>query len=288
MISSRLVSALYLLVQVITSTELPTGKVINGSFASILEYPHNAFVAVFGLTKGEESPIALGAFGGAVLINAYWLLSAAHMMLDNERLTGGRPIFKIILGVDDLTQTGLVADVELYRCHPRFAPHEPYFPYDICLVKTREMIQFSDRVRPVALPKREEELDFIFKLVKFTGFGRTYDPEDRFEHLRLREVDMEVLYPMFCSLAYDWHGSLPVFCTTRWYNSSDDRIIVGAISSGDSGSGLVATRNSTGKFVLLGICSFSELETEDAKDKPIRDYYARVSYMIDWIFENMC
>ena len=282
----RLVSGIYLLLQITTATDHSTWKVMNGTFASILDYPYHAFIAVIGLTKGEDSPIALKNWGGAVLINSYWLLTAAHVMLDNERVTGGRPIYKVRLGVDDLTQTGLVADVELYRCHTGFSRQRLVLLNDICLVKTRQMVQFSDRVRPVALPVKDEEMDYKSEKAKFAGFGDTLDPKYTFEHLRLRVVDMEILDLDWCDLSGVWDVSLPIFCTALGIHPKENYLYGGAFGSGDSGSGLVTKRKSTGELVLLGICSSSVLYG-DVKI-PAIDHYVRVSHFIDWIFENMC
>ena len=273
-----------------TATEHATEKVVNGTFASILDYPHQAFVAIIGMTKGADSPVAIKNYGCAVLISPYWLLSAAHVMLDNERITGGRPGFKIMLGVDDFTQTGVVADVDLYRCHADYDPEDWRSPNDICLLKTREMIPFSDRVRPVDLPEKDEEKSYYKKEpVKFSGFGKTYDPEDKFEGLKLREVAMELLTFKDCTLTLDVEILLTSLCTVIWLDRSDHWQLVrgplGGTSYGDSGSGLVAKRNSTGKLVLLGILSFG---MHDAKEKTLfNDFCTVVSHFVDWIFENM-
>ena len=291
MISIPLVSGMYLLAQMnsmATATEHATEKVVNGTFASILDYPHQAFVAIIGV--GNDSPVAIKSYGCAVLISSYWLLSVAHLMLDNERIIGGTPIYKIILGVDDFTQTGVVADLDFYRCH---ADHDLKYwrsPNDICLLKTREMIPFSDRVRPVDLPEKDEEKSYYKKEpVKFSGFGKTYDPEDKFEGLKLREVAMELLTFKDCTLTLDVEILLTSLCTVIWLDRSDHWQLVrgplGGTSYGDSGSGLVAKRNLTGKWVLLGILSFGLHDREE--NTPLSDGYTAVSHFMDWIFENM-
>ena len=183
-----------------------------------------------------------------------------------------------------------MADVDLYKCHTDYDPEDWRSPNDICLLKTREKIPFSDRVRPVDLPEKDEEKSYYKKEpVKFSGFGKTYDPEDKFEGLKLREVAMELLTFKDCTLTLDVEILLTSLCTVRWLEPVDDpwadRGSLGGASYGDSGSGLVAKRNSTGKLVLLGILSFQMGDTKE--EAPSSNFYTVVSHFVDWIFENM-
>lgn len=295
MISPRLVPVIYLLAQVdpmATATERPAGKVFNGTLASILDFPHQAFLQVMGAMKAEGSPISIVSFACAVLINSYWLLTAAHVMLNKEKRTGGAPLYKIILGVDDLTQTGIVADVELYRCHPGYSNYRRRMNKDICLVKTRQMIQSTERVRPVALPVKDEEKSYrITDEILTSGFGQTFDPEDNFEYLRLRRVRM-IIYPGALCYREEFRRA-SLICAVRWFKVSDPLIRPpGSAGKGDSGTGLVARRNSTGELVLLGILSFSMKPLDEDPNKRneslATDHYTAVSYYLDWISENMC
>ena len=288
-----LVSCICLLTQVhlffITTS---TGLVVNGTLANILDFPHQALITTMSAYKVEGSPARIVTLACGVLLNSYWVVTAAHVMLDKEKYTGGRPVFKIRLGVDDVTQTGEVADVELYRCHPSYSPLDERQLNDICIVKTLEMIRLSDRVKPVAFPEESQDDSYDgFTEIKFSGFGLTLDPEDKFEHFRLREADVRILSPSSCGPYVEWNRSWPLICGNALVEHSV-RVMnpLGASAEGDSGSGLVA-RTSTGKLVLLGILShglyYFDEDGRQYKRASI-DRYTKVSHFVEWILEHMC
>ena len=268
------------------TAEPPSRKIINGSFASILDFPHQAFILIMEATYSEDSPVRIETFGCAVLINDTWLLTAAHVMLDKEQETHGRLIFKIILGVEDLTQNGTVAEVELYRCHPNYQKVELIMYNDLCLVKTRERIQFSDRVRPVALPLKDEEDAYreMSRKIWLSGFGMTYDPYDTFVHLRLRHIEIAIIPDHYCS----FNRTAPLLCALRPSKSGEFLKYTGAGGPGDSGSGMVGKRPESGDLVLLGILSISSFLIRNGIVDPLPsiDYYAKVSHYLDWIRRN--
>ena len=292
MSSPRLVSCICLLqvhlLFLTTANEPPSGKVINGTFARIVDFPHQAFIVVMKAAKVGGAPARIEGYACGVLIHSHWLLTAAHVMVGSAKFAGGSPVYKIRLGIDDLTQSGVVADVELYRCHPRYKNNDMH---DICLLKTRQEIRFSKEVRIVGLPGKGEE-DFYRKrdVVKFSGFGETLHPDYKFENLRLRAVDVRIFPANSCGPYSEWVSSWSFIYGKRW-EEHDIPITAphGISGAGDSGSGLVA-RKSSGRLFLLGILSHSFHHRDKQGNRQVRpsiDVYIKVSHFVDWIFENI-
>ena len=132
-------------------TGLPREKAINAPLISILDFPHRAFIVIGEVSDVEGEVFTIKDFGSGVLINQRWLLTAAHVMLNKGPITSRGPVFQIILGMDKFDQTGVVTQAELYKCHPNFGQNLSFYD-DLCLVKTRDTIQYSDRVQPGAFP----------------------------------------------------------------------------------------------------------------------------------------
>ena len=263
-------------------TGLPREKGINTTLAYINEFPHQAFIVIVEASDVKGEAFTIKGCGSAVLIDKNWLLTAAHVMLNKGPFTRRGPFFKIILGVDKFEQAGIIVQARSYKCHPGFLRNKSFFYNDICLVKTQENIHFSNRVRPVALPNKNEESTYyqLENGVMLSGFAITLESRQDSFYGGLRQVLATIMPAAFCN-----QGELFI-CTLRhaklehgWAGFEGHPHME---PFADSGSGLVSVRDKSGELVLLGILSSEEgLHLREEND--LIEYYVKVSHYLDWI-----
>lgn len=118
-------------------------RIIGGSSAVDKQFPYQVSI------RDKQSGIH---FCGGVIINHRFILTAAHCFFERTLDTD------LIYGVINKTHAsdyGTRVDFMTVIIHPEFGKltAQP----DICLLKSRERINFSENVSPVGLPTREME-----------------------------------------------------------------------------------------------------------------------------------
>lgn len=131
-------------------------RIVNGFNATVGQFPHQ--VSLRSYSTGSH-------FCGASIIGSRWILTAAHCV---KRRTADS--FFAVVGALELAQGGTVHNISINKPHPDYVAGQ--FGDDIALLKTAEEIQFSDFVKPIALPT-ENTLPKI--PVELSGWGKT-DP----------------------------------------------------------------------------------------------------------------
>ncbi|GAB6028383.1 hypothetical protein CHUAL_002550, partial [Chamberlinius hualienensis] len=204
---------------------------------------------------------------GGTLIGRSHILTAAHCLLQKRNnlhvILGGYSRKYNELGTVKRTVTQI-------KKHPHFDPDDSK-ANDIAVLKLDSSVSFSRQIRPICLPRNDDE--FIGKEGTVTGWGRTSinsELSDRLIKLRLPIVGEK-------ECRENWYGTvLPnktVVCA-GYVNGRKDSCI------GDSGGPLIA--NKYGIWHQVGIVSWG------ASDSCALTYgvYTRVTAFLDWITKN--
>lgn len=154
-LKSVTVSTVFLLLTTIVSSEVafrnlpfrnPNTRIVNGFQAVPGQFPHQALLEIT-LPQGR-------AICGGSLLNDEWVITAAHCALSATQ-------FKISLGAqtfDNPSEPGRVVDTTTTKIvHPQYSSFSA--TNDLSLIKLSRKIDFTDRIRPVLLPKSEDSFE---------------------------------------------------------------------------------------------------------------------------------
>lgn len=127
-------------------------------------------------------------FCGGSIIGEQWIITAANCF--NKNLNHGK--LTAVVGTNNYNKGGEQYQIESIAIHPFFNHTQSRNKYDIALVKTTEPIKLNDKVSLIPMSKESidsfgtevyatswvptkvsvvffEEIDFIFKLIKFAN-----------------------------------------------------------------------------------------------------------------------
>ncbi|KAH9510083.1 Transmembrane protease serine 13 [Bulinus truncatus] len=204
---------------------------------------------------------------GGVLIDANWILTAAHCVVDDT-------LYSIRLGSifrwSNANRTVRTSNIKII--HENY--DEVLLTNDIALIKMSSPVEFTDKVRPACLPVYGQDFvnnDFCY----ITGFGDTRKgPETNLHQLKVYVVPDKECY-------YIWKAG------TRKH--IDSRIIcagmvrqLGGMCHGDSGGPLSCKIGN--RYYVAGVSSVGPI---DCKSQFLPDRYTKVTKYIDWIFNKM-
>ncbi|KAL2104106.1 hypothetical protein ACEWY4_000974 [Coilia grayii] len=207
--------------------------------------------------------------GGSVL-NAQWVISAAHCFYDNPSHLN----LQVLAGEQLLLQTGQHAQ---YRNVKKIIIHSDYsdntFDNDIALLLLSKPLQFTNHVQPVCtIANQTEEGNLNFSTCFISGWGSTFHEGPGAYHLR--EAEVKLIARETCN-QMDWYwGIITPNMVCAGYEE-------GAIDTcqGDSGGPLQCYSEDHDKFYLVGVTSFG---TKCAKPKK-PGVYARATMYSDWL-----
>ncbi|XP_055532467.1 chymotrypsin-1-like [Wyeomyia smithii] len=234
----------------------PSGRIVNGTDASIADYPF--MVSLRGST-GRHS------CGGSIL-NERWILTAAHCVNDHttalvQSIQVGRS--DVSTAVDDSVY--LIADVII---HPHYDAANSYID-DVALIKLQKPLVFSDTVQPVILPTKYEEMAEPDLDVTLIGWGRL--ETDGELPTTLQKVDYAVVLNRECNQLHRSHIFPSHICAAFPGGGKGQ-------CNGDSGGPLLY------KGVQVGIVSWS---VKPCTVAPYPGVLTKVSYYIDFITRNI-
>ncbi len=262
-----------------------TEMIVGGTPAPDGKYPFQ--VRIYG------SPADAIGFCGGSIIDAQWVLTAAHCLMDSQAVTVG-------FGSTDRTKTTKI-DSEKIIIHPAYLSGQKA---DIALIKLKSPIPNAPAI---GLTDASKDLTLLAPGSKatVTGWGAIWDMQafhnaldvmagrrtiserrllDRMEleaPVKLHEVDIEVIDPQACKATYQ-SLQVPAFsigeteiCATGPSGGKDSCF-------GDSGGPLFAAAEG-GKFVQVGVVSWGP----QCGNPLYPGVYTRVSSFSDWINKTL-
>ncbi|XP_012235769.1 chymotrypsin-2-like [Linepithema humile] len=216
-------------------------KIVGGSSATDGQYPYQA-----SLRLNNRH------FCGGSIIDKRWILTASHC------LTGfNNTAISVVLGSNTLNKGGdRYASVKRW-IHPYYSP--AFIRNDIGLIKLDKDIVFGDKVKPIALPKKNfEKSDYPATL---SGWGTTSYPgnaPNELQHIELTVIDQKQC------LSASYRNTNSNICTFNKHGEG--------ACHGDSGGPLVADGTQ------IGVVSWG---VPCAKGHP--DVFTRVYSYLNWI-----
>ena len=142
--------------------------IYGGNATGPHEFPFMAYV---------ESPRC-----GGVIINNYYVLTAAHCIGDAEtwfhdRINRfGSTKISVKVGHHDIESPhAITINVDSVSIHPGYKKER--ISHDIALLKLSKKLEFNDAVQPIDLPKQEDVIHDMDDL-EIAGWGKTADPAD--------------------------------------------------------------------------------------------------------------
>ena len=210
------------------------------------------------------------AFCGGTIIDAKWILTALHCVLNSNQLFSLSD-FIVRVGLYNRTvdreRSQQILNVSRIHTPAAFS-----ITSDLALLELKEPIFFTKTVRPLCLPGKRETLPIPGTECVVSGWGRVQAKGSNSDVLR--KVSVPLVSWDDCKLQYDY---LP-----------DDAICAGSSSEGsadaclsDSGGPLACRNNDDDKWVLVGVVSGGE-----GCGNGKYGYYANIFHNREWI-ENI-
>ncbi|MEC7120170.1 MAG: serine protease [Pseudomonadota bacterium] len=267
----------------------PQPKIVNGNTADIGQFPWQVALSQ------STSDLYLGQFCAGTIIDAEWVITAAHCV-DNIRLPT-KPLF-IAAGVTDLRadqeQAQIIA-VDQIIIHPQFEQlgNSAALNHDIALLRLRQPIDFAAcGTRCLAIDwlssNNETNLLATGTAVRVNGWGQVEDCTTSPE--RCENLSTEQLSPT----ALRWTTLNIVNCLARpsehfSFNITANMICAAAprfasdTCQGDSGGGLTVVDPRQRRTLLAGITSWGT----GCAQPNFPGAYTRVARYDQWIQNRM-
>ena len=255
-------------------------RIVGGGETEVGEYPWFAILD-FNFTDihGKDQH----SFCGGSLINSEYVLTAAHCVnLEAVRMlvTLGDHNSKLTIEANEIKSGPENLGIEI---HPDHISNGFYNYYDFALIKLSQKIIWTDHpnIRPICLPDDKKEL-YVGRKAITAGVGLTKlkrPPVGDHGSNFLKETILEVSPREDCVIR-----NKDLICTVPAANNS--------ACMGDSGGPLMTTRRPEDdgvtpgqNYELIGLPSIGNLGC--SINEKSYDYFARVTFAIDWIKEKL-
>lgn len=149
--SVLLVAAVCAVINRSFSVPLDTERIIGGETAQMGQFPYIISLRIMSINeKSNVSTIAISyshICGGSILTNR-WAITAAHC----TQLPSTPQSVIIVVGAHQYEGDGIRYRLDRFINHPEYDPD--LTENDVALLRTQSRIQFSYRVRPIAISRK--------------------------------------------------------------------------------------------------------------------------------------
>ncbi|XP_069889469.1 putative serine protease 47 isoform X10 [Dipodomys merriami] len=242
------------------------GKVFGGQDAVTGQWPWQASL----LFRSQH-------FCGAVLIEAQWLVSAAHCFLNKSHTPED---YRVLLGNTQLyQQTQHTQNMSVSRIiiHPEFEKLHP-FGNDIAMLQLHQSVKFTSYVVPVCLPPTDLQLP-KHMACWITGWGRLSEDMKLLPPFSLQEAKVNLVENKLCNTLYGQVSGNDKSYVHEEMLCAGDFSTGRSICRGDSGGPLVCFHPNI--WVLVGLASWGL----DCQHPVYPSVFTRVAYFLEWISE---
>ncbi|KAM9723877.1 complement component 1, r subcomponent [Menidia menidia] len=243
----------------------------------------SAYQRIIGGKEAPEHTIpwqvllnAEGVRGGGMVIEDQWILTAAHVVVQDGQQVSNVSIFMGHTDVETMKNSAVYS--ASIHVHPGYNnPKNLDYNNDIALIKLQKPITFDASVMPVCLPA--EDATYLTGMMGMvSGFGVTDDGGSRILTNKLKYVQLPVVEQETCSHAFallKQKSKLPdvtnnMFCAGLPEGGKDS-------CQGDSGGPFTLTED--GRFWAAGIVSWGE----KCGRKGTYGVYTKVANYVNWI-----
>ncbi|GGK07414.1 hypothetical protein GCM10010123_41670 [Pilimelia anulata] len=212
--------------------ETATPRVINGSPASVKDYPY----VIIGTRKGGPRPQGASCTGSVVAPRK--VLIAAHCKFaDGDK--------RFLYGLDKYTSDagGTWIEVTDYKAHPKYDSNNGWQKgYDVAVVTLAADVPVPSGYKfPRVATSKDTALTAIGKTTNFVGYGRIKADEN--DSAVLLKTDLPVIAESSCKSFLPTYNAKFMFCS----GFADGKT---GICQGDSGGGTLVDG------VVVGVASF--------------------------------
>ncbi|XP_035538328.1 haptoglobin [Morone saxatilis] len=249
---------------------LRSRRMIGGTLA-----PHVPWQAMVYISDS----VLDGGYAGGALISDRWILTAGRNVFvrkSRQDIQGKYPIIpKVYLGITHRSEADVSKEVAVEKVvlHPGFQ-NQSDWDNDLALIQLKEPVVMSDKVTPIPLPERGQDLAGIVRgsgVITGWGWGVYLTLATSLKHLVLPLASHSD-----CKAEYERIALTPsvddnMFCTgTAKFGEN--------VCFGDAGGALAVTDAETGDIYAAGILSY---------DKSCNRYnygvYMKISSYLPWI-----
>ncbi|KAH8359552.1 hypothetical protein KR093_007415 [Drosophila rubida] len=266
-------------------------RIYGGTKTQLSEFPWMALLKYKAKQKDEYSFNCGGA-----LITSRYVLTASHCLSSNKLDQSGLELHSVRLGewdtstapdcVTDLNKKQTCAPMHIDIIIEKKILHDFYIPnaidqmHDIALLRLKELVRFTDYVKPICLPVGDDIRNNNFEdyAMDAAGWGATED--DRPSNIKLK-ITVDVWNLQRCQdkyRLYQMHLNGSQLCAGGKNNVDTCR--------GDSGGPLMVPTNVGQQevFFVAGITSYGPTPCGTPGWPGV---YTRVGHYVDWVIRKL-
>lgn len=123
---------------------------------------------------------------GGFLIDSRHVMTAAHCIMDSNTKLRKIGATEVYLGIHDLTKLNTPHKVEKFFYPKDYNQHDLY--NDIAVLRLTHPVNFTNKIRPICLPKSDDE---PYKRLVVAGFGKlgaNRDPSEVLMHVSVEYI----------------------------------------------------------------------------------------------------
>ncbi|KAF3686527.1 Haptoglobin Zonulin Haptoglobin alpha chain Haptoglobin beta chain [Channa argus] len=249
-------------------------RMIGGKLAPVVPWHAMIYIA---------DSVLDGGYAGGALISDRWILTAGRNLFvrkSRQDIQGNNPVIpKVYLGISKRAEANASKEhaVQKVVLHPGFQ-NQSDWDNDLALIQLREPVVMSDKVTPIPLPEKGQDLANTVErsgIITGWGWGIQLTPSALLKYLKLPLAN----HPE-CKAEYERIKFTPdvddnMFCTRNTKYEEN-------VCFGDAGGALAVTDANTGDIYAAGILSY---------DKACNRYnygvYMKISSYLSWIHTVM-